>query len=62
MRSHLNTLFITTDGAYLSRDGLAVDVKIDDESKIRVPLSNLDGIVVFGWNSTASAAFLGACA
>jgi CRISPR-associated protein Cas1 len=62
MHKHLNTLFITREGAYLRKDGLAVEVRIDGEAKMRVPLTNLDGIVVFGWESTASAALLGACA
>lgn len=48
MKQHLNTLFVTTDGAYLSKDGRAVAVRIDDEVRLRVPLHNLDGIVALG--------------
>jgi CRISPR-associated protein Cas1 len=62
MRKHLNTLFITREGAYLRKDGLAVEVRVDGKSLIRVPFTNLDGIVLFGWESTASASLLGACA
>lgn len=62
MRKHLNTLFITREGAYLRKDGQAVDVRVDGQSLMRVPFTNLDGIVLFGWESTASASLLGACA
>jgi CRISP-associated protein Cas1 len=62
MKTHLNTLFVTLEGAYLKLDGAAVDVRVEKESKLRVPLHNLDGIVTFGWDTTASAALMGACA
>lgn len=62
MRRHLNTLFITREGAYLRKDGQAVEVRVDGQSLMRVPFTNLDGIVLFGWESTVSAALLGACA
>jgi len=62
MQKHLNTLFVTTDEAYLHKDGSAVDIRIDGSSKLRVPFHNLDGIVVFGYNSVVSASMLGACA
>jgi len=61
MRTHLNTLFVTLEGAYLRKDGEAVEVRIDGESKLRVPLHNLDGIVSFGWDNTASAALMQGC-
>jgi len=62
MRKHLNTLFITLEGAYLRRDGAAVEVRHNRETKLRVPLHNLDGIVCFGWDTTASTALMAACA
>jgi len=62
MRTHLNTLFVTLEGAYLRKDGAAVEVRCDGKSKLRVPLHNLDGICCFGWNTTASASLMGACA
>ncbi|TVR55560.1 MAG: type I-C CRISPR-associated endonuclease Cas1 [Puniceicoccaceae bacterium] len=62
MRRHLNTLFITLEGAYLRKDGAAVEIRHDGKTKLRVPLHNLDGIVCFGWDCTASAALMGACA
>ncbi len=62
MRRHLNTLFITLEGAYLRKDGAAVEVRHENTTKLRVPLHNLDGIACFGWDCTASAALMGACA
>ena len=60
MKTHLNTLFVTTDGAYLSKDGQAVAVKIERQTKLRVPLHNLDGIVCFG-RVGCSPSLMGAC-
>lgn len=61
MKRHLNTLFITTDGSYLSKDGQAVQVKVNGELKLRVPLINLDGIVCLG-GVGCSPALMAACA
>lgn len=58
---HLNTLFITLEGAFLSKDGAAVEVRHEGCRKLRVPLHNLEGIVCFGWEITASAALMAAC-
>ncbi len=62
MRQHLNTLFVTREGAYLAKDGAAVDVRHAGQSLLRVPLHNLDGIVALGWDIGASAALMAACA
>lgn len=48
MKQHLNTLFVTIDGAYLRKDGQAVAVRIENETRLRIPLHNLDGIACFG--------------
>jgi CRISPR-associated protein Cas1 len=61
MRQHLNTLFVTLDGAYLRKDGAAVEVRHEGETRLRVPLHNLDGIACFGWDTTASASLMAAC-
>ena len=29
MKEHLNTLFITTQGAYLRKDGVAISVRVE---------------------------------
>lgn len=62
MRKHLNTLFITLEDTYLHKDGEAVDIRHDHQSKLRVPLHNLDGIVTLTWNSTISSSLMAACA
>jgi len=62
MRQHLNTLFVTLEGAYLHKDGEAVEVRHEHQSKLRVPLHNLDGIACFGWDTTASSSLMAACA
>jgi CRISP-associated protein Cas1 len=61
MKRHLNTLFVTLEGAYLRKDGAAVEIRHEGETKLRVPLHNLEGIACFGWDIGASAALLAAC-
>lgn len=61
MKRHLNTLFITTQGAYVSKDGESVVVKVDNEIRLRVPVHTLGGIVCFGLVS-CSPFLMGFCA
>ncbi len=61
MKKHLNTLFVTTQGAYLAKDGETVAVRIDGEVKLRIPVHTLDGIVTFG-NVGCSPFLMGFCA
>jgi CRISPR-associated protein Cas1 len=44
----LNTLYVTTQGAYLARDGETVAVRVEQETKLRVPIHTLSSIVCFG--------------
>jgi CRISPR-associated protein Cas1 len=60
MKRHLNTLYVTTPGCYLRKEGEAVLVRLEEETKAHVPLHNLEGIVCFG-NVLASPYLLGAC-
>ena len=60
MKQHLNTLFVMTQGAYLAKDGATVDVRVERESALRVPVHNLGGIVCFG-NVGASPALMAMC-
>ncbi|HNR93777.1 MAG TPA: type I-C CRISPR-associated endonuclease Cas1c [Kiritimatiellia bacterium] len=48
MKKYLNTLFVTTQGAYLNKEGESVVVKIEQEIRLRLPVHTLDGIVCFG--------------
>ena len=61
MKQHLNTLYVTTQQAYLAKDGEAVNVRVEGESRLRIPLLNLGGIVCFG-NVTCSPFLMEACA
>jgi len=49
MRTLLNTLYVTTPEAYLSKDGLNVVVSIKQEEVFRIPIHNIEGIVTFGY-------------
>ena len=49
MRKLLNTLYITTPEAYLSKDGLNVVVSVNKEELFRIPVMNIEGIVTFGY-------------
>lgn len=48
MRQLLNTLFVTTQNAYLAREGETVAVRVEKETRLRVPIHTLGGIVCFG--------------
>ncbi len=61
MKRHLNTLFVTTQGTYLAKEGETVVVKVDGQVRMRVPIHTLGGIVCFG-NVTCSPFLLGFCA
>jgi len=61
MRKYLNTLFVTTQGAYIRKDGEAVLVSVERETLLRVPIHALGGIVCFG-NVTCSPYLMHHCA
>src|SRR3974390_2651495 len=48
MRKLLNTLHVTTQGAYLHRDGEAIAIKIEDETRLRLPVHTIEGLVCWG--------------
>ncbi len=60
MRKHLNTLYVTTQGAYLKKDGETVAVQIDGHVVRRFPIHTLEGIICFG-NIRVSPFLLGFC-
>lgn len=49
MRKLLNTLYITTPEAYLSKDGLNVVISVNQKEIFRIPILNVEGIVAFGY-------------
>jgi len=48
MKKHLNTLYVTTQKAYLHKEGQSVVVNVEKETRLRVPIHTLDSIVCFG--------------
>lgn len=56
MRKLLNTLFITSTDAYISRDGDNVVIKVDNKERFRIPVHNIEGIVSVGYMGISPAA------
>lgn len=61
MRRHLNTLYVTSDGAWLNKDGENVVVSVDGTERGRLPLHTIGSILGFG-RVLISPPLLGACA
>ena len=61
MKKYLNTLFVTTQGAYLSKEGETVIVSVDREKLLQLPIHTISGIVCFGQVSM-SPFLMGFCA
>lgn len=61
MKKYLNTLFVTTQGAYLSREGETIVVSVEKEKRLQLPIHTLSGIVCFG-NVGCSPFLMGLCA
>jgi CRISPR-associated protein Cas1 len=57
----LNTLYVTTEGAALRKDGENLVAEVEGEERARVPLHMLASVVVFG-PVLVSPALIGACA
>lgn len=61
MRRPRNTVYVTTDTAWLRKDGANLVVEVDGAERGRVPLHMLEGLVCFG-RPGASPALMLACA
>jgi CRISPR-associated protein Cas1 len=61
MEIQQNVLYVMTQGAYVNRDHLALQVSVDKVVKLGVPLHNLQAVTVFG-NVMVSPGALGLCA
>ncbi|HHU83524.1 MAG TPA: type I-C CRISPR-associated endonuclease Cas1 [Firmicutes bacterium] len=55
MRKLLNVLYVTSPDAYLAKDGENVLVLVGEETKLRIPVHNLEGIVCFGYTGASPA-------
>lgn len=60
MRKLLNTLYITSDNAYLTLDGENIVCRLEDDEKFRMPFDNLESIVCFSFQG-CSPALMGKC-
>ncbi len=60
MKKLLNTLYVTTQGAYLHQDGENVVIEVERQERLRLPIHNLEGIICFG-NVIFSPYLLGLC-
>ena len=61
MRKMLNTLYVTTQGTWLFKDGETIAVKVENTVRARLPIHTLSGLVCFG-QVTCSPFLLGHCA
>lgn len=61
MKKMLNTLYVTTQGAYLHKEGETVVVRVEQENRLQLPVHTLDSIVCYG-NVLCSPFLLGHCA
>ncbi len=61
MKKLLNTLYVTTENAYLSLDGETVVILSEGQEPGKIPLHLFEGIVTFGYTG-ASPALMGKCA
>lgn len=60
MRQQLNTLYATTDGAWLHKDGANIVMHVDKEERARIPVHLLESLVCFG-RISVSPQLLGFC-
>jgi CRISP-associated protein Cas1 len=61
VRRQLNTLYVTTEGAWLKKDGANVVMEVDGDERARLPIHMLASVVCFG-RVLVSPPLLGYCA
>ena len=61
MRRLLNTLYVTSEGAWLRKDGENVVLEVEKNERARLPIHMLGGIVCFG-HAVMTPALMGHCA
>ena len=60
MKTHDNTLYVTTQGAYLARQRDSLVIRVDKETRRQFPIHTIGGVVCFG-NVSFSPFALGLC-
>lgn len=61
MRKLLNTLYVTTPDAYLSKDGMNIVVSVNQDEVFRIPSINIEGIVTYGYAGASPGAMKLCC-
>jgi CRISPR-associated protein Cas1 len=61
MRRHLNTIYVTSEDAWVRKDGANIVVEVEGQERGRAPIHMIGGLVCFG-RAGASPAVLAACA
>lgn len=60
MRRQLNTLYVTTDGAWLRKDGANIVMEVERQERVRLPVHMLESLVCIG-RVAVSPQLLGFC-
>lgn len=53
MKKLLNTLYVTSRDAYLTKDGLNIVVSCQQEEKFRIPVQNVEAVCTFGYHGAS---------
>ena len=61
MRKLLNTLYVTTEGAWLKKDGANIVMEVEGKERARLPINMLESLVCMG-HALVSPPLLGFCA
>lgn len=61
MRRHLNTIYVTSEGAYCRKDGANIVVEVDRAERGRAPIHVIGGLVCLG-RASVSPSLMNACA
>ncbi len=48
IKQHLNTLFVLTQESYLAKEGECIVLRVDHQTKAKIPANSLEGVVCFG--------------
>lgn len=60
MKTHDNTLYVTTQGAYIARRNETLLIRVEKETRFQCPAHNLHGVICFG-NVSLSPFAMGLC-
>ncbi len=60
MRRHLNTIYVTSEGAYCRKDGANIVVEVDKQERGRAPIHVIGGLVCLG-RASISPSLMNAC-